>query len=184
MSMIRRDLKERILKNLHQRDVVVLYGARRVGKTTLMEEIYEELHEKKQFLNSENPSHYNLLTSQRFSTYEAAFSNLDYLMIDEAQVIPNIGKTLKLLHDSFKNLKILVSGSASFELANKVGEPLTGRQRTLTLYPITITEEAEDEIIFKDQLPERLVYGSYPKVLTLPSHEEKKEERRETLPWP
>lgn len=174
--MITRALKGILLDKIHQREVIVLYGARRVGKTTLMEEIYKGLSGKKQFLNSENPSHFNLLSSQRFATYESAFSSLDYLMIDEAQVVPNVGKILKLLHDSFKNLKILVSGSASFDLANKIGEPLTGRQRTFTLYPISVMEEGNDEVIFNDRLPERLIYGSYPKVLNILSHEEKKEE--------
>lgn len=176
MIMILRQLKAQIQQKISAEYVLVLYGARRVGKTTLMREIFGELNGKKLFLNAEKMSDRNLLVGESFSQLKDAFAHLNYLMIDEAQTIKNIGKILKLMHDEFTELKIIVSGSASFDLANKIGEPLTGRKRTLTLYPISVIEQAQHEEEFKDILHNHLLYGSYPKIIELASSEEKKEE--------
>ena len=99
------------------------------------------------------------------------------LIIDEAQHIPHIGENMKLLIDTYPGLNIILSGSASFELAQKVGEPLTGRQKTLYLYPISAAEIVRQQgRLFYDQTrEERLIYGSYPKLFSLSSLGEKEE---------
>ncbi|HJK86603.1 MAG TPA: ATP-binding protein [Candidatus Megaira endosymbiont of Nemacystus decipiens] len=173
--MILRQLKSQIKQKISTNHILILYGARRVGKTTLMREIFSELKGKKLFLNAEKFSDRDILTTQNFSQLKASFAHLDYLMIDEAQTIMNIGQILKLMHDEFNDLNIVVSGSASFDLTNKLGEPLTGRKKTLTLYPIAVLEQAKHEAQFKDNLHNYLLYGSYPQIIKASSFEDKKE---------
>lgn len=177
--MIPRQLKAQIKQKISPNHVLILYGARRVGKTTLMQEIFAELEGQKLFLNAEKFSDRDILTTQNFSQLKSSFGHLDYLMIDEAQTIVNIGQILKLMHDEFDKLSIIVSGSASFDLANKVGEPLTGRKKTLTLYPISVLEQTKHEAEFKDKLHNCLLYGSYPQIIQAASFEDKKEELAE-----
>ncbi len=100
----------------------------------------------------------------------------DLLAIDEAQMIPNIGRGLKLIVDNFPYLKVVATGSSSFDLANQIGEPLTGRKTTLTLYPISQLEllnETKNHFDLKQKLDEFLIFGSYPQVVTAKTKDEK-----------
>lgn len=179
-TLIKRELEKEILKRFTSGHVVVLYGARRVGKTTLINSIVKKLKGKIKFINAENSIQRNEISTENFYKLQNILKKYDYLIIDEAQKISNIGQILKIIVDNVKDIKILVSGSASFELANQIGEPLTGRKRTLTLYPISISELYEDdENIINEQIEDRLIYGSYPKVILSPDNQERKEELNE-----
>lgn len=181
-TYIERELKTEILKKLVIGQVVVLYGARRVGKTTLINDISKKLKGKIKFINAENSIQQNEINTENFYKLQNVLKNYAYLIIDEAQKIPNIGQILKIIVDNVKDIKILVSGSASFELANQVGEPLTGRKRTLTLYPISVSELfEEDESAINEQLEDRLIYGSYPKIHLISDNHERKEELHEIV---
>ena len=115
----------------------------------------EDLQTQKQF------------TVQSIEKYKSLLAGQSLLIIDEAQKISNIGINLKLIVDHLPELKILVTGSSSFDLSKLVGEPLTGRKRTFTLYPVSQMELSikEDLVKIRSRLEERLIYGSYPKVL-------------------
>jgi len=160
--------------------IVVLYGARRVGKTTLINKIKKEFSDKIKFINAEYSIQRAEISTENFYQLNQALANYDYLIIDEAQKIPKIGQILKIVVDNIPHIKVLVSGSASFELANQVGEPLTGRKRTLTLYPIAISEIYQgDASKINEQLEERLIFGSYPKIFSIPDLQAKQEELHE-----
>ncbi len=176
---IERTLKSHIMDNLKPGQVTILYGARRVGKTTLIEQIRKEIHDKKtEFINCDISLDRAKIDTEEYTKLELAVKDKEYLIIDEAQRIPNIGQILKILADNFSGLRILASGSASFDLANKIGEPLTGRKRTLTLYPLSLSETSDQKSTagVREKLEELLIYGSYPKTYTLPSAQEKTEE--------
>lgn len=181
-TLIERELKDEILKRLIPGQVVVLYGARRVGKTTLINNIIKKLKGKIKFVNAENSIQRNELTTENFYKLQNKLKNYDYLIVDEAQKIPNIGQILKIIVDNVKHIKVLVSGSASFELAHQIGEPLTGRKRTLILYPISISELfLGDDSKVHEQIEDRLIYGSYPKIHLISDDHERKEELHEIV---
>jgi hypothetical protein len=157
--------------------VSLLYGPRRVGKTELIKKIISNYSGRIFTGTGDNVEISELLSSQRLSQLEMAFGNYQLIFIDEAQRIPNIGHGLKLLIDSFPDITIIASGSSSFNLFNKTGEPLTGRQITRTLYPISVMELHDQfggmDVIQK--LESLLIYGSYPEVLTNLGVDDKKE---------
>lgn len=173
MSLIYRALKQEITKKITSTNkIIILYGPRQVGKTTLAKEIIQTLPFKSLSINADEQKYIDTLSSQDLRQLQSIVIGYDLLFIDEAQRIPNIGINLKILTDSLPHLKIIATGSSSFELANKINEPLTGRTWTYTLYPISYYELSKQNNPFelKDQLQERLVYGSYPEVITLQGH--------------
>ncbi len=163
--MIRRYLSTPIKTNLKKGHVTILYGARRTGKTTLMNEISNSLpKDKVLILNGEDFDVASVLSSQKTETLRNLVAGYDYLFIDEAQNIPAIGKNLKLLVDTQSQISVFATGSASFELKGQLGEPLTGRSRFFTLYPFTLSEISKGYLEAINKLPELLIYGSYPQV--------------------
>ena len=182
MKAIRRIAFDLINKKLEANKVLILYGPRRVGKTYLLNQFAKEKRKKK-FINGES-----LLVQDALSVHipEKLVSYLEgakLLIIDEAQHIANIGQTLKLLVDSVPGLKIIVSGSASFDLIQKTSEPLVGRKKTINLYPICAEEliKHQGQDSYRANLEDHLVFGTYPEVLSLKSRDEKKEYLRELL---
>jgi len=175
--MINRKLEKLIKQNLKTGQVVVLYGPRRVGKTTLVNNLINNLSGKVEFLNAEKSIDRVRIDTKEYKKLELLVANKDYLVIDEAQNINEIGKILKILVDNFSHIKILVTGSASFDLANKLGEPLTGRKKTFIMYPLSVGEMfgKNEEAILKEKTDELLVFGSYPKVYTTLNINEKQE---------
>ena len=157
--------------------VLVLYGPRQVGKTTLLNHFLENTQLKYRLAIGDNIRDQNILSSLDLPNLQEYVQGYEVLIIDEAQKINNIGENLKLLIDHNPNLKIIATGSSSFELAGQIGEPLTGRKKTLTLYPISQYELSKNLNIYdqKSQLPEYLVYGSYPEVLLANTLNEKRE---------
>lgn len=167
VSDIPRLLEDTILENLKSGLVLGLFGARRTGKTFLMERIRNRLKDNQVLMvQGDNLDVAEILSSQRLSVLQQFTSGYTYLFIDEAQKIPNIGNSLKLIVDTIPNLKIFVTGSSAFDLKNKVGEPLTGRNKYFYLYPIAQKELGEDFLQSKQNLESRLIYGSYPQVIT------------------
>ncbi len=173
---IRRELTNSIKQRLKPNKVLVIYGPRQVGKTTLIKHF---LRDKKNYLyvDGEDIFIQETLSSQSIEKLKSFVANNDLIVIDEAQKIPNIGTNLKLLVDHFPGLNIIATGSSSFDLAQKIGEPLTGRKITLRLYPLAQLELAEEETITQTQarLEERLIYGSYPEIITMHDNKDRKD---------
>ena len=164
-----------IFKKLQPNKVVVLLGARRVGKTKLIEKLIENAGEKTLFLNGDDVETHNLLETQSTSNFKRLLGDTKFLIIDEAQEIPNIGKKLKLMVDTISDLKILVTGSSAFEINNQIGEPLVGRMKTINLYPIAQLEfsKTENFLQTKSNLEDRLIFGSYPELSKITNREDK-----------
>jgi len=156
--------------------VLVIYGPRRIGKTTLLKEYLSGYQGKYKLDSGDNILTQQVLSSQNFSDITDYVSGYDLIAIDEAQQIPNIGMGLKIIVDQNPKIKVIATGSSSFDLANKIGEPLTGRKTTLTLYPIAQMEllgEKYNKRELKEKIEDFLVFGSYPEVVLTESKEDK-----------
>lgn len=177
MEVLTRTLENRLLNTLVPNKVILLLGARRTGKTILLKKVIQSLQEPHLFLNGEDMSVQELLARRTIANYQKLLGNTRVLVIDEAQKIPEIGQILKLMVDEIEGLKILVTGSSAFTITQETGEPLTGRKRTLNLYPLSEAEYDQIETPFQkqDQLRERLVYGNYPELLHLEDRKDKEE---------
>ncbi|NOX86942.1 MAG: ATP-binding protein [Chlorobi bacterium] len=172
--MIDRIIKNKLIENIKPGKVIGLFGARRTGKTVLMDSLYDEMNNLKILkVHGENLDVAEILSSQRLSLLKNLLKGHDTLFIDEAQKIPNIGTNLKLIVDNFPDIAVFVTGSSSFDLNQKIGEPLTGRGRNFMLFPFAQAELDEDFLTAKENLPERLVFGYYPQVVLAVSKEEK-----------
>ncbi len=174
--MIPRFLHEQVKETLLRRDkIVVVYGPRQVGKTTLIKGVLEELPFKSLYVDADFANIREVFSSRDLSAMQEVIGRHELLFLDEAQNIRDVGVALKLLHDHLPSLKIIASGSSSFELANKISEPLTGRTKTYFLYPVSMGELALLHTPFelKQQLSKYLTYGMYPEVLMLEGRQEK-----------
>lgn len=167
-------------KYLKPKEVLIIYGPRRVGKTVLLENFLAKTHLKYKLENGGDLGIQEILSSQRSDILSQYAQGYELIVIDEAQYIPDIGKSLKLLIETVPNIKVIATGSASFDLSNKMGEPLTGRSTTLTLYPVAQLEllNQMNQFELSQKKEEYLIYGSYPKVLTMKSFEEKAQNLR------
>lgn len=177
VKMINRVILEPILKKLNESNkIVIIYGARQVGKTTLANQIIEKLGLKTLKINADEQKYHDILNSRDLDKMKSLVSGYELLFIDEAQRIENIGINLKILADGLPNLKIIVTGSSSFELANKIKEPLTGRVWTYNLYPLSFLELSGhyNNFELKGYLDNFLIYGSYPEVFTTENSKDKK----------
>lgn len=174
---VERVILEPILNNLKENNkIVIIYGARQVGKTTLANQIIDRIGLKTLKINADEKKYHEVLSSRDLDKMKSLVSGYELLFIDEAQRIENIGVNLKILADGLKDLKIIVTGSSSFELANKVKEPLTGRVWTYNLYPLSFLELANryNNFELKGFLENFLVFGSYPEVHTTENFKNKK----------
>lgn len=163
--MYSRFLKERIEQKLGNGKAIVITGPRQVGKTTLIETILEKEHYL--LLNGDDPKTRAILSEPNTEEIRTILGNYNFVFIDEAQRIPGIGLTMKIITDNFKSVQLFASGSSSFDLSNKINEPLTGRKLEYQLYPIS-WEEFENHhgyLHAEQQLENRLLYGFYPDVL-------------------
>lgn len=156
---------------------VILLGARRVGKTTLIHSVIDETSQRVAFFNCDDPDVRNQFTDVGLHTLRRMFADVDMIVFDEAQRIKNIGITLKLITDEMPNKKLFVSGSSSLELSNQINEPLTGRKKTFHLFPLSILElwnhEHKQELSVRSHLDDLLRFGSYPKIFDFNSSQEK-----------
>ena len=165
--MIARIIEEQILSELKPSVVVCLFGARTTGKTTLLQSLRQKIKGKILLVHGQDLTVQEALSSQRSNVLARFVSGFDYLFVDEAQYIPNIGQNLKLLVDTLPKISTLVTGSAAFDLRNKVGEPLVGRSANFHLYPLAQAElsQIESDLDTRNNLQDRLLYGSYPQVV-------------------
>jgi len=164
---IKRGLKKKLLAAIGSKKVLILYGARQVGKTTLVKDLLKETRDSA-YLSCDEPDVRAAFTEKTSTEMLAFIRGAKTIVLDEAQRIPGIGLTLKTLHDAHPEITIIATGSSSFELANGATEPLTGRNVPFTLYPVSYAEYAKtvgerDSIRL---LGERLCFGMYPAVIT------------------
>jgi uncharacterized protein len=163
--------------------VLVIYGPRRVGKTTLVTEYLKWVTGRYRLESGENISIQHLLSSSDFSRLDEFALGYDLIVIDEAQYIPDIGQWLKILIDRHPHLSIIATGSSSFDLSNQIWEPLAGRKKTITLYPISQWElyDAYGPYDTKAKLEDILIYGAYPEVLDIEGRWARSEYLRELV---
>jgi predicted AAA+ superfamily ATPase len=170
-KLIKREIEDSIRKHLNTGKTIVLYGARQVGKTTLLQQIFGKdiPNDGILWLNGDSDSTLQLFEVTSAKAYEPLFARYKTVIIDEAQRIPNIGLKLKVLHDNFgKTTQFVVTGSSSFDLANKIVEPMTGRTWTYWLPSLSVRELSDYYGPFDvmTNLDNRLIYGTYPGVVT------------------
>jgi predicted AAA+ superfamily ATPase len=165
---IKRALFSQIEAVLQSGKVMVLYGPRQVGKTTLAKDLMASLPVRSKFVNADELIYREILASQNSQKLGELLGDAELLVIDEAQRVSEIGLNLKILVDTFPHARIIAIGSASFDLANKINEPLTGRKLTFNLYPISYAEVqgAFGVVEARSQLDRWLIWGGYPTIVT------------------
>ena len=165
--MIKRIIASKIKNYINTNKVIIILGPRQVGKTSLLKEVFKNKDKDTVWINGDSIDERSLLEQESETRYKSLFNKTKLLIIDEAQRIKNIGLNLKIIHDQL-NLKIIATGSSSFDLANKINEPLTERKLEYNLYPLSFEELANHHGLFEEikNLPNRLIYGAYPEVVT------------------
>jgi len=184
MNEIERIINERILEYLKiPQKAALIFGARRVGKTVLLNQIIKKYNKNTLFLNGEDFDTQTLLEEKSIANYRRLFTGKEILALDEAQSIPNIGQKIKLILDEVPGIRIIASGSSSFDLQNMAGEPLVGRSSTFYLTPFSQSELTirEDALAIRQNLESRLIYGSYPEVTLMESIRHKEEYLRDIV---
>jgi len=176
MEKISRALKN-TLHRLPENKVLIIVGARRVGKTELIKHFIKEGTEQYLYMNGEDVNTAEILQNRSVKNYKRLLGDRRLLFLDEAQHVKDIGLILKLMIDEIEGLRIVVTGSSVFDLENKLGEPLTGRSITKHLFPISQLELNQDETTTETRanLSERLRFGSYPEVFQYASEQDKSE---------
>lgn len=167
--LITRLLQNVIVKNLFKGDIIVVYGARQVGKTTLAKSVLSKYSKlKTRYLNCDEEVVRQRFAPENSAALKAYIGDFDLVVIDEAQRIENIGLKLKLLHDNFPEIQLIVTGSSALELSGKISDSLTGRKQVFHLYPLSLKEVEShwSEVEIKDYLTKFMIFGSYPKVLS------------------
>lgn len=167
--MIKRIITPSVLADYKRKKIIVLLGARQVGKTTLLQELSEGM-EKVLSLNCDNLDDVLALEGKTSTELHHLLSPYDLVFIDEAQRVKNIGLTLKIIGDLKLDTQVVVTGSSSLDMANEINEPATGRLIEYNLYPLSLQELAADTSEREEQrlLEQRLIYGLYPEIVTVP----------------
>ena len=177
MNQVRRALQAEMEMRLKPQKVLLLFGARRVGKTVLIEHILRNFSGKTLLLNGESMDTVRILDNRSAANYRQLFSGIDLLCIDEAQHIPDIGIKLKLMIDEVAGLRLIATGSSSFDLQNMAGEPLVGRSTQFMLTPFSISElvGATSRIEYMQRMEQHIVYGHYPELESIDNEKLKQE---------
>ena len=177
--LITRLAKKILEEKLQPNKVVLLYGPRRVGKTTVLNEFVRQYADQKtiKFVNGETKIIQDELSAQSIESLKRFVGDNKVLIIDEAQKIPQIGLNLKLIVDNIPGVAIIASGSASFSLAEEVGEPLTGRKKTISMFPVSASEivASHDETYLKENLENYLILGCYPELFQISDKQKQQE---------
>ncbi len=174
--MIKRTIQKIIEDNLFEGKIIIIYGARQVGKTTLVKEILKNHDKKTLYINCDEPDFRNQLLNKTSTELKAFIGDNEIVVVDEAQRVENIGLTLKLIVDNYPEIQIIATGSSSFDLANKINEPLTGRKYEFHLQPFSLEEISKDLNRFEKNrlLERRIIYGLYPEIINNPNEAEKR----------
>jgi len=164
---IKRDIQDLVTSKLFKGRAVIIYGARQVGKTTLIKRIQDEYHLRSSYLDCDEPDIRESLFNKTSTQLKELVGDSRLVLIDEAQRVKNIGITLKLLIDNFPDVQIIATGSSSFELSNKIAEPLTGRKYEFQLYPFSLRElmQINTRKEINRLLEVRIIKGMYPDVV-------------------
>jgi hypothetical protein len=154
--------------HLEPNKVLVIYGPRRVGKTTLLQEYLSSTKWRYMSVVGDNLPTQQLLSSREVALIQEYLEGYELFVIDEAQYVPNIGHALKIIVDQIRGIRVIATGSSSFDLSGQLGEPLTGRKRTLTLFPLSQHEllSLHNRFELKQRLEQRLIFGAYPQAVT------------------
>ncbi|MFW6019526.1 MAG: ATP-binding protein [Bacteroidales bacterium] len=171
--MIERTLTDIISGKLFTGKVIQILGARQTGKSTLLRHIQQKTNRKTLYLDCDDPQSRTMLQNQSTPNLLRLIGNNEIVFIDEAQRVENIGLSIKQIHDNKIDCQLIVSGSSSLELSNKINEPLTGRKWEYHLFPLSFAEMQNYTSWFDEirMLKPRLVYGSYPDVINYPGEE-------------
>ena len=184
MNEVYRALGGKILEYLKTpQKAALVFGARRVGKTVLLNQIIKHYGNTALLLNGEDYDAQALLEERTAANYRRILAGKDILAIDEAQGIPDIGRKIKLILDEIPGIHVIASGSSSFDFQNKTGEPLVGRSAAFYLTPFSHNEIAarEDALVIRQNLENHLLFGSYPEVTLTESPREKEEYLRDIV---
>jgi len=165
--MINRKLNKIVEDKLYTGKAIIILGARQVGKTTLIKQLFST-RENVLFLNGDEVDIQNIFAEMSSTRFKAFFGNKKMIVVDEAQRIANIGLRLKLITDNLPEYQLIVTGSSAFELSNKLNEPLTGRKWEYNMFPLSFGEMVEHHGLLEEKrlIPHRMVYGYYPEVVT------------------
>lgn len=163
---IKRSIQDIVEKDLFKGKIAIIYGARQVGKTTMVKAIQKKYFDNSSYFNCDEPDIRDALTNKTSTELKAFIGRKRLVIIDEAQRVENIGLTLKLIADNFADIQIIATGSSSFDLSNKISEPLTGRKNEYYLYPFSLEElRGSYSGLEMDRLLERrMIYGMYPEI--------------------
>jgi len=164
--MINRKIEKNIVENLFKGKVIIIYGAKQVGKTTLVKKIADDYKGQSSYFNCDLISVQDALSIPEANRIKDFLGDHNIIILDEAQRIKNIGPTLKILIDTYPELQIIATGSSSFDLANEINEPLTGRKIVFNLFPLSVEEIMGDNgfLYINSKLEKILRYGTYPDV--------------------
>ncbi|HMT10152.1 MAG TPA: ATP-binding protein [Ignavibacteria bacterium] len=175
--MIKREIQERIAKRLFKGKAIVIYGARQVGKTTVARSISQSTGVKTLWLNCDELDTREMLRNANSTNLKNLTSGYKIVVIDEAQRVEDIGIAIKIFTDELPDIQVIATGSASFELAQKINEPLTGRKYEFHIYPLSFDEMAEHHGLLEEKrmIDHRLIFGYYPEIVN------KQEEEKELL---
>ena len=170
--MIKRILEEEIRKVSGEKKAIIIMGARQVGKSTLLDTLLSK-KENVMWMNGDDLDVQQLFSQMSSTRIRTILGDNRILVIDEAQRIPDIGLRLKLITDQVKDVQVIATGSSSFELANRVNEPLTGRKHEFRMFPVSFSEMVAHSNLLEELrlIPHRLVYGYYPEVVSNPGKE-------------
>ena len=166
-NMIKRQIHDEIQADLFQGKAILLFGARQVGKTTLVEQLVEPYRDDTLMFNGDEPDTRALFEAATSTQLKRLIGDKKIIVLDEAQRINNIGLALKLITDQIKTVQVIATGSSSFDLANKTNESLTGRKFEYNLYPLSFAELTAHTNWLEEKrlLNERLLYGYYPDIV-------------------
>ncbi|MDR3113281.1 MAG: ATP-binding protein [Endomicrobium sp.] len=171
--MIKRFLGELISKKFTSGKAIIVMGPRQVGKTTLVESLLEDKKSETLFMSGDEEDIKALFQNASSTRFKSIFAGKKFIFIDEAQKIKDVGLKLKLIADNIKDIQLIATGSSSFDLANKINEPLTGRKWEYKMYPLSFGEMAAHQGLIDEKrlLKQRLIYGYYPDVVNNPGQE-------------
>ena len=171
--MITRFLQKKISDELFKGKAIIVFGPRQSGKTTLINAVTKDLKQDYKWLNGDEPDIRNFFMDATSTRLRAIVGDAQVLIIDEAQRITNIGLAIKLLIDNYPEIQVIATGSSSFELANRIKEPLTGRKFEHFLFPLSFKELVDHYGYLEEKrlLEHRLIFGSYPEIVFIPGKE-------------
>ena len=171
--LIHRKIGQQVGARIGKGKVILVFGPRQSGKTTLVRMVAKDSHLDPLWLSGDEPDTRGLLAEATSTRLKALIGGRRLVVIDEAQRIANIGITLKLCADTLPKVQVIATGSSAFELASATSEPLTGRKYEYHLYPLSFGELVAHQGLIEEKrlLEHRLVFGSYPEVVTHPGEE-------------